>query len=874
MEAKLRRVIKSTAGPPRSGRETGGPARREPAAGRGQGRGRALLGQPGALGSLAWALVLVGTAVALCRVPLFNLLGYESSLVMAALGSFFAVRQGVHVVHKRRARIAGHGGRGSALGEGEAADEAPLQAVLRLWLAAVLSAEAVLLLPLLVLLLNGLRVRNCSYLGGLHFYAALPMASAAIGAAVGTIAALWTERRRRALLIGCAVVLLSALASLWRFVGTPAIYSYDPFFGYYPGALYDEAVSVGTPLYWARALHLFCALCGLAISAHRLHGEELAARLLAPMPASRRAARRGVLVLVFLCASASAGLYLRGGSLGIYTDEATLRAELRGELVLPHFVLRYRPGGPVEKDLGLYAREHELRYEELRALLGVEPDWRPGLLARLLRVETSPPRPGEPARITSYLFDSSEHKRRLIGAAQTYIAKPWRRAVYLQHEQWPHPVLRHELAHVFAGAGGDRVLRMSMVGPLPQPGLIEGLAVAADWRGGGLTPHQAVKAMREDRLEPPLESVLGLSFWTQPASRAYTLVGSFCRHLLDRHGPAPLLRVYHDGGRPADFERVYGVPFAQLKAEWSALIDQQPLDRRAREIERERLRRPAVFHKVCAHELAVRKQRARELLAQGDLQAAMGLLRAVCADDPQEPQHLADLMEILWGAGRYEESRAAAESLLAHPLKSAVLQVRALTRLGDLAVTSGDLGRAAELFQRAEALPLDENTARQLVARRLALSEPAAGPLVLAVLVGLPVGAGAQTPGARPVRPPVPGDRGEAVTAYTLAQAVAAVPGQALPRYMLGRLLHQRGGYREAAEELSRALALSLPDERFVGQARLLLGQAQLLSGQPEAAAATFGEQLRSLPPHDLGQAAELNDWIERARRWSSLPAN
>ena len=43
--------------------------------------------------------------------------------------------------------------------------------------------------------------------------------------------------------IGCAVVLLSALASLWRFVGTPAIYSYDPFFGYYPGALYDEAVN-------------------------------------------------------------------------------------------------------------------------------------------------------------------------------------------------------------------------------------------------------------------------------------------------------------------------------------------------------------------------------------------------------------------------------------------------------------------------------------------------------------------------------------------------------------------------------------------------------------------------------------------------------
>ncbi|MFO0577149.1 MAG: tetratricopeptide repeat protein [Polyangia bacterium] len=828
--------------------------------GRGFGRG---FGQPGALGSLLWALVLVGTAVALCGVPLFNLLGYESSLVLAVLASLFAVRQGVHVVHKRRERVV----HGRASSHGPAPDEAPLGTVLGLWLRALLSVEAVLLLPLLVLLGNGLRVRNCSYASGLHFYAMLPAASGAIGAAVGVAAALWTARRRRGLVLGCALVVGSVLWSVWRFAATPAIYAYDPFFGYYPGALYDEAVAVGRPLYWARLLHALVAMALLVAAAQGLDGYSLQARLRA---GSRELAarRRGVRALLAGVGLAAALLYLQGGALGLYTDEATLRAELRGELLTPHFVLRYRPGGPIDKDLALYAREHELRYRQLHALLGVEPTWRPGLLSRLVGIAPPPPASGQPVRVTSYLFDSAEQKRRLIGAANTYIAKPWRRAVYLQHEAWPHPILRHELAHVFAGAAGDRLLRLSLRGILPQPGLIEGLAVAADWRGGGLTPHQAVKAMREDRIEPRLTQVLGLSFWGQPSSRAYTLVGSFCRFLLDKHGPAPLLRVYHDGGRPEDFARAYGVPFATLQAEWSALIDSQPLDRRERELERERLRRPAVFHKVCAHELAVRKQKALSLYAQGDAARATALLRAVCADDPQEPQHLAELMEFLWSAGRYDESRATATALLAHPTQSVVLRGRALSRLGDIAVVKGELAEAAERFRQAEALPLDTNSARQLTARRLALADAAAGPLLLSVLVGVPLGEGAGLPhpSGRP------SERSDAVTAYTLAQAVQKAPELGLARYVLGRFLQQRGGPAEASRELGAALALGLPDERFVVQARLLLGQAQLLAGQPAAAEATFQEQLRALPPHDLGQAAELADWIDRARAWPSLP--
>src|SRR5581483_11912395 len=122
---------------------------------------------------------------------------------------------------------------------------------------------------------------------------------------------------------------------------------------------------------------------------------------------------------------------------------------------------------------------------------------------------------------------------------------------------------------------------------------VEGLAVAADWRGGKLTAHQAVKAMRESRLEPSLGQVFGLSFLSISSARAYTVAGSFCRYLLDRHGPGPLLAVYREGGRRAAFARAYGAPFAALQAEWSRFIDEQKVAAPDREVERERVRRPA-----------------------------------------------------------------------------------------------------------------------------------------------------------------------------------------------------------------------------------------------------------------------------------------
>jgi len=375
------------------------------------------------LRALFFPVLLFVTGAVLCFVPLFNLLGYESSLVLAIVGSLAGVRQGAVVV--QRARAARSGIKRSVDSNGHFAQ------VLALYLRALVAAELLLLPPLGLLLLNGLRVRNCSYAAGFGFFAMMPVLSVACAVAVGLFAGLSTSSRHnlRALVVGYGVIVLSIVWALYRFVATPAIYAYDPFFGYFPGALYDEEVAIASAFFAARALHLLCVLTLLSVAAALLfRDDEIGLRLRFDRP------RYALWALVLLFGGGAFLLYRQGGRLGIYTDTAALHRHLSVEERAPsgRIAVRYRPGGLVARDHELLLREHALRYDQLRDLLGVEPDWRTsglfGWILRRLGIEPEGP------LVVSYFFDSTEEKRRWMGASNTYIAKPWRRELYLQYE--------------------------------------------------------------------------------------------------------------------------------------------------------------------------------------------------------------------------------------------------------------------------------------------------------------------------------------------------------------------------------------------------------------------------------------------------------
>jgi hypothetical protein len=626
-----------------------------------------------------WAVALAVLAVVLDFVPLFDVLGYDFAFALGLATALGAVDIGHGVAARARA------------------DDSPLTLVRRVGLA-VAAALAALALPLLLSLANGLRVLNCNRGAGLAFFVLLPVATAVYAAPAGLLAGTLAPRRGR--LLAFALPVLSLAWTLWRLYEGPAVFAFDPFGGYFPGPIYDEALRPPARLVHFRLANLvwIAAAVSLAVAA--------AGRGRDP----RRWRRPAALVALPLVV-ASAWLFAMRGSLGFYVRRADLLQALDRTLTTEHFVVHYASGaGKTPADLALQEEDYEFRYHQLVQTLGAEPA----------------------GPVTVWEFPNADVKKAYVGAGNTLYAKPWTREIFLQAERFPSARLRHELAHVFAGAFGDPIFgiafRWRWRGPLPVPtlamGLVEGLAEAADASDpdGNATIHQDAAAMIADGLAPPLASIVGAGFSGQSGARAYTMAGSFSTFLLETRGPERLRALYRSAG---DFAGAYGAPLPALEQEWRDFLRRQPVSARDKARASEQFRRPAIFKKVCARELAARVAEARGL-ERGAPAAAVRLLEDACRDDPHEPSYRLELARARAFAG---ETRAALEGLgriagdadVTQPLHAQAAMLAA-----ELHFHTGDFVNATAEEQRVLALATEDPERRLAMARLRALATPAA----------------------------------------------------------------------------------------------------------------------------------------------------
>jgi tetratricopeptide (TPR) repeat protein len=350
----------------------------------------------------------------------------------------------------------------------------------------------------------------------------------------------------------------------------------------------------------------------------------------------------------------------------------------------------------------------EFRYEQLHQRLDAEPR----------------------GPITVWEFPSAESKKSLVGAGNTLFARPWTREIFVQGDRFPSRPLRHEMAHVFAGAFGDPLFGVSLAwrwhGPLPLPtlasGLIEGIAEAADAgaEDDESTIHQEAAAMIAAGRAPPLEAVVGAGFSAQSGARAYTIAGSFCRFLLETRGAAAMQGLYRSAG---DFVAAYGVPLAPLEAQWRDFLTHQPLDAQDRARASEQFRRPAIFKKVCARELAARLSQARAVMATAP-ERAVALLEETCADDPHEPIYRLALGEAWAAAGQIPRALELTTQLTSDGDLTAPMQARVASLAGTLYFLSGDYANAEAAERRVLKLAPDEADRRLAYSRLRALAQP------------------------------------------------------------------------------------------------------------------------------------------------------
>ncbi len=587
------------------------------------------------------AILYLVASIVCTQVPLLNYLGFEFSLLFAVLSSFVAA---FIVITKEFS-------------------DPPV--TVRAFKDALVLNYVLLVIPLVVMLTNAFFVKNCSLLEGIGFFLLLPVVSVWFASCLGFFCAVH-YRHPRTMFFLFALLTFAYAAGLGYL--TPAIFSYNFFYGYFPGLTYDEALGIPTPLIVFRlvtialgAVILWMAIILIDITGPTDSTTRKGVVLLKSLFVPQRRVVTGAILISII------GLYFFRASLGFESPSGYIQQELGRRIETEHFVIYYSPDSIPDEDLPWIAAEHEFRLHQIAGVFNLAPH----------------------ERIESYIYPSSDVKRQLMGAGQTNLAKPWSNQVHITRQSLD-ATLKHELVHVVAAPFGAPIIRASL-----STGLVEGLAMAIEWNWGHRTLHQYAAAMRRFGVAPDIERLMTpWGFASRSSSISYVLAGSFCRYLIDRYGIRLMTMVYGNG----DFETVYGRALTQLIEEWNSYLDRIEVPESERDVVDVLFRRPAIFEKVCARVIAARNSKAGKLFAQRQYANAAMLYRESYRE-AKGYDALSGFVSSSLYAGMYDNVIATFDTVMRRD-KNPAQYLPLFVLVGIAAWAQGDTALADDLFVR------------------------------------------------------------------------------------------------------------------------------------------------------------------------------
>jgi tetratricopeptide (TPR) repeat protein len=620
---------------------------------------------------------------------------------------------------------------------------------------------------------HALRVGACDLSGGVSYFALTAWAGCVMGGVWGAFvgeAALLSALGRWFVVIAAVLGPLgSAGVSVYRFATSPMIFAYDPFVGYFSGTLYDTVIDAGTPMLTYR-LGSFTTLAAVTLGASLVSRE--------PLGFVRDSSSRGRAVLLAIAVGCSLGITAYGTSLGHFSTVESIVAGLGAEKHGERCDVVY-PATTREQDAALLLKDCEEQLWAVEKRLGARG----------------------PERVRAYFFRDADDKKLKMGAAHTYIAKPWRAEVYLQLGGYPHPVLAHELAHVVAGSFGRGPFRIagSLHGWVPNPGLIEGVAVAAAPDDDDLTGAEWARAMKDIGLLPRMQRVFSLGFLGENSSKSYTLAGAFVAWVGERFG-FDVVRAWYGGG---DVTSLTHASWESLEAQFQAYLDEKPLPPAAASVARAKFARPGVFGRRCPHAVDALRHEADLCRDTQRFNEALELYRAALAKDPLDFASRKDAAVVERRHGDHEKGRAALLEMARADERSVPRTVRDRAReaLADAQFVDGDYDGARQAYEALLADTVDEDVARTLEVKMQGAREPSARDAVRALLIG------SQDHGPDAVWGSLELGRWEGSDATGLSA------------YLVGRTLAQRGFFDAAARAFDTALTRPLPTARIEREA-------------------------------------------------------
>jgi len=714
---------------------------------------------------LACAVMVVG-ASALVAVPLFNLPGYELALALTVGEGLFGGVVGASAAFQERRIIQGRDPRPpSAIRR-----DGPIEAAFLAGASAIF-LNVVLLVPAFTIsAVHAALSTKCDPFAQIGFFPLLVLPSAVLASGAGAFCAFAMHRRLTAAFLYLAFLLGSLVATFWPVFFGPQLYAYNHFLGYVPGPLYDEALSIGWPLWWFRLETLLWGGLLWVLTASMLNMRE--GRLTRPH------FRPWELLLVIAMGAGIVVLERRAPELGFRMTYTRLEEVLGGSRQTEHFLLTY-PRGMDKLQVDRLERELEFRHAQLTAFLSGGPK----------------------EKIRVFHYRSPEEKAALVGAQQTQFAKPWRLELHVDGVG----ALKHELAHVMASPYGSGPFRVTTrYGIWPSMGIVEGLAVAADNPADDLSLHQWAAGMRRQKLAPDVrEIVRPQGFYLAAPARAYTVAGSFLRYLAETHGPEKLRALYERG----DFETAYGRSLDALATEWEKSLDAMPLDEAQVSQAFARFRQGSLFARPCAREVAVLRGEAAEHLGAEPARALT--LYERCAEiQPEEPEFQVGQAMAMARLDRVADANALLTGLEQKLKDQPALEADVMLQHADILTNAAKPEEAVALLKAVLDLKLTSSLDRTARVKLFAAQTGnASGQALLAYF--------------RPGR--------EEVKLLRLREALERDPENQYVSYLLGRRSAQDAP-RLAARYLEKALQKELPDSIKREAIRLRL-EALFLSG-------------------------------------------
>lgn len=751
-----------------------------------------------------WFALFVILGLVLARIPLLNVLAFEFCAILAIAISLAGAHIAATCVKHLRLKST-H------------LKATSFQVVVRLFGKSFCANVLLLISPLIFILLNALQIKNCDFLDGGIFFLLLPVISCAYSTGAGVFFGLWLKKRWTAYLIHLVYICATLLPLLHNLVFHPPVFGYHSTFGYFPGPIYDEYIPISVPLIIARGTTLLVTGIFLLLAVGMLSVKESSESPLRLRLRNlyRFEIRFGSLMnrlCVAVMVAAFVSIYLHRSELGLRPTRSYIEKRLGGMKETEHFELYYEKGSRVEQDIEWIAHDHEFRHAQLAAYFQMHPS----------------------KKTRSYIYTSPDQKKKLIGARETSIEDPYGGGFHINYEEFPHPVMKHELAHAFT-ADWHPLLKVSL-----KPGLHEGIAVAAAWNTQPLTPHQRSKAMHQLKIAPEIQQIMGLGFWQEASSRSYTLAGSFVRFLVDTYGMEKFKGVFPTG----NFKQTYGKTLDNLVQEWKGFLGNVTLTEHDLALAEGQLKHSSIFQKLCAHKIAELSTRARTAYRESNFDAALPLFREIFKLDPDNLPNLLELMYTHYQMGDYRATLELATKIGTHSEASVKQIAEAKNVEGDVHWQQGRRNQAISHYQKVFALHASDAHDRNVQAKLaiLALDFVGVKDKLRRVLISQS-------------SPPL--------KVTLLHEVINELPEWGLPHYLIGRQLELVQKYVTSNRYRFKANTLGLPHQSLEIENVRLIGVNSYRLGHYDLAIEQF-QRIAAKDNVPLGIIYNAREWIER----------